>query len=204
MSASILLTPELRAEYERLFASAAIRPESRPAVAAMAKHMADANHWPRYESVAASIGSPAHLVALIHALEADLDFSRHLHNGDPLSARTVHVPAGRPATGKPPFTWEVSALDALTMHGLDHWSDWSVPGLAYVLERYNGWGYRRFHPHVPSPYLWSFTTVYARGKYVADGSFSIAAVSKQPGAMALLKWLAQAGKPYPPQEGGVL
>ena len=42
----------------------------------------------------------------------------------------------------------------------------------YELERYNGFGYRDRRPQVLSPYLWSFSNHYSRGKYVADGRFS--------------------------------
>jgi lysozyme family protein len=42
---------------------------------------------------------------------------------------------------------------------------------------------------VPSPYLCSFTDQYSRGKYVADGKYDAAAVSKQCGAAALMKQL---------------
>lgn len=189
------LTSALRAEYENLFACSVIRPERQPLVAAMALRMADAAHWSRYVAVANVSGVPPHLVALIHAMESGLSFLGHLHNGDPLGARTVHVPKGRPLQGQPPFTWEESACDALTLHKLDVWDDWSLAGFAYVLERYNGFGYRR-HGNV-SPYLWSFTTAYTRGKYVSDGHFDPQAVSQQPGVMALLRGLAACGKAYP-------
>ncbi|MHC1788544.1 hypothetical protein [Solidesulfovibrio sp.] len=189
------LTPALVVEYSHMLRDATIRPERMAEVMVLARKMADGDHWPRYEAVAYIIGCPPHLVALIHAMESGLSFSRHLHNGDPLTARTVQVPKNRPVSGHPPFSWEESAVDALDLHDLDGWDDWSRPGLAYVLERYNGWGYRRFHPDVPSPYLWSFTTVYTAGKYVADGHFDPQAVSKQAGAMALLLGLEQAGKP---------
>ncbi len=194
------LTPALRAEYESLFASAAIRPERQAIVSATAQRMADASHWPRYVVVADSIGVPPHVVALIHAMESGLSFSGHLHNGDSLEARTVHVPKGRPLVGKPPFSWAESACDALLLHKLDTWDDWSLAGLSYVLERYNGFGYRR-HGNV-SPYLWSFTTAYTRGKYVSDGHFDPRAVSQQAGAMALLRGLAGCGKAYPWLPGG--
>lgn len=200
MAAQITLIPTLRVEYERLLAAATIRPERQAAVSVLARRMADTAHWSRYEAVAESIHAPAHLVALIHAMECGLDFSKHLHNGDPLTARTVHVPAGRPLAGNPPFSWEASATDALRLRYLDHWTDWSLPGLCYVLEGYNGWGYRRYHSSVPSPYLWSFTTVYTAGKYASDGHFDPNLVSKQAGAVALLRGLIAAGKPYPGQE----
>lgn len=190
------LTPALRADYESLYARAAIRPDRQVVVSALVRRMVDAARWPRYVAVAAAIGVPACCVALIHAMESGLDFSRHLHNGDPLSARTVRVPKGRPASGTPPFAWEESAADALRLHGLDAWTDWSLAGMAYVLERYNGFGYRLHHPAVPSPYLWSFTTVYTAGKYVSDKKWSDTAVSKQCGAMALLRELAACGESY--------
>jgi lysozyme family protein len=110
-----------------------------------------------------------------------------LHNGDPLSARTVQVPAGRPPKGQPPFTWEESAADALALKRLDAQTDWTLAGTLYQLECYNGWGYRRHHPHVLSPYLWSFSGHYTCGKYVADGRWSEAATSRQCGAAVLLR-----------------
>jgi lysozyme family protein len=136
---------------------------------------------------------PAYVVGIIHSLEASMRFDRHLHNGDPLTDVTVHVPAGRPP-GTPPFEWIDSAIDALTMHSLDKWTNWSIAGIAYVLERYNGFGYRLHHPHVKSPYLWSFTTIYSSGRYVADGQFSDTAVSRQCGGMALLKRMIELNK----------
>lgn len=195
------LTTALRAEYDDLFSRAAIRPERQASVLATAQRMADADHWPRYVAVSDILGAPPHLVALIHAMEAGLDFSRHLHNGDSLTGRTKRVPKGRPVVGCPPFTWEESALDALRLLWLGRWSDWSVAGLCYVLERYNGWGYRRHHSTVPSPYLWSFTTVYTQGKYTSDGYFDAQAVSRQAGAMALLRGLAACSKPFPGLDG---
>ncbi len=143
-------------------------------------------------------------------MESSLRFTGHLHNGDPLTARTVQVPAGRPRSGAPPFSWEESAADALASHRLGARTDWSLAGMLYQLERYNGWGYRRFHPDVPSPYLWSFSEHYRAGKYVADGSFSATAVSGQCGAAVLLRRLAEHGHidfpdhPRPPAEADPL
>ena len=124
-------------------------------------------------------------VAITHNLESGADFSRHLHNGDPLTARTHQVPAGRPKAGSPPFTWEESARDALQLKNLDRVQDWSVARCLYEFERYNGWGY--VARKINSPYVWSFTTLYSRGKYVADGKFSASAVSQQCGAAATMK-----------------
>ena len=190
------ITNAQRRRYELLYESCLCRPKRKASVNALAKKIR-ANRK-RYEKVGKAVGVPWYVVGIIHSLEASGNFTRHLHNGDPLTARTVHVPAGRPKTGRPPFTWEQSAIDALRGRGLGAWKDWSVPGTLYQLEAYNGFGYRDHHPNVPSPYLWSFSTHYTRGKYVADGRFSASAVSQQVGAALLLKQLVGS-----PQNGRV-
>jgi lysozyme family protein len=182
------LTAQRRQGYELLYESCLVRPKRRAAVDQLVQRIT-ANKA-RYDKVGKALGVPWYVVGIIHSLEASGDFSRHLHNGDPLTARTTHVPAGRPPTGKPPFTWERSAIDALRLRGMDRWKDWSIPGTLYELEGYNGFGYRDHHPTVPSPYLWSFSNHYTRGKYVADGRFSPTAVSQQVGAALLLKQLS--------------
>ncbi|MDJ0783518.1 MAG: hypothetical protein QNJ22_16195, partial [Desulfosarcinaceae bacterium] len=101
--------------------------------------------------------------------------------------------AGRPREGSPPFTWEQSAADALALKRLGPQTDWSMAGTLYQLEKYNGWGYRRFHPEVLSPYLWSFSHHYTSGKYVADGRWSDTAVSRQCGAAVLLRRMVEGG-----------
>jgi lysozyme family protein/cell wall-associated NlpC family hydrolase len=186
------LTQKLAREYAVLYESCLIRPNRKAAVNQVVRRLT-ANR-PRYEKVAKALRMPWYVVAVIHSMEAGGDFTRHLHNGDSLKARTTHVPAGRPANGRPPFTWEASAIDALTYQGFGSWKDWSVAGALYKLEGYNGWGYRDNHPTVKSPYLWSFSNHYAKGKYVADGRFSPTAVSQQCGAAVLLKRLHDAGK----------
>ena len=187
----VKLTSALRAEYGRLFESCVIRPTRLAEVPSAADRLI-ANRG-RYERVTESCGVPWPMVAVVHNMESSQDFACHLHNGDPLTARTVQVPAGRPKTGAPPFTWEVSTADALSIHKLDGDTDWSVAGMLYALEAYNGWGYRRGHPHVLSPYLWSGSEHYTRGKFIADGTWSETAVSRQVGAAVLLRRLAERG-----------
>lgn len=128
-------------------------------------------------------------VAAIHSRESDLNFKCHLHNGDPLTARTVRVPAGRPILGSPPFTWQESAADALS----DRWRprQWDLPGMLEFMERYNGLGYRM--RGAVSPYLWDATSAYQSGLFVADGSFDLNAKESRAGCAALLKGLALRG-----------
>lgn len=187
----MMLTDALRREYRQLFDSCQVKPARAAVVEKQAVTIA--GNQPRYAAAGGPLGVPWFAVAAIHAMEASLSFAAHLHNGDPLAARTVHVPPGRPKTGQPPFSWEESTRDAIVYDGLDRWTDWSLPGTLYKLEAFNGWGYRLKHPEVLSPYLWSFSNHYARGKFVADGTWSDTAVSQQCGAAVLLRRLAERG-----------
>lgn len=182
------LTDALATEYRKLFAKHTVRPEHTSAIDRIADRTV--KNQKRYQAVASKVGVPWYVVAAIHNLESGQRFSTHLHNGDPLTGRTTHVPAGRPKAGSPPFTWEASAIDALKLKAFHKVAEWTLPVMLFRLEGYNGFGYRNHHPEVLSPYLWSFTTAYTKGKFVADGKFSAAAVSKQCGAAALLKRLA--------------
>ncbi len=181
------LTNALRDEYNALFATMRFREERLSDVQRLASRITAQSSRQRYSSVENGTGVPWFVVAIIHNLECSSRFECHLHNGDPLDARTTHVPSGRPRDGQPPFKWEDSAIDALSNRGLKKNTDWSVAGIAFVLEGYNGWGYRNNFPFVHSPYLWSFSTAYDRGKYVSDGRFSPDTVSQQCGGMVLLK-----------------
>jgi lysozyme family protein len=144
-----------------------------------------------YTSVGTPLGIPWYFVGLLHGMEASFNFGTHLHNGDPLAARTVHVPKGRPTMGNPPFTWSDSATDALTFEDFANQADWTLPRVLYRIEAFNGFGYRR--NGIRTPYLWSFSNLYTRGKYVADGVFDPNAVSNQAGAAVVLKQLVASG-----------
>ncbi|WP_222019980.1 DNA/RNA non-specific endonuclease [Rhizobium laguerreae] len=177
----------LKAEYERLFESCEIRQERRTEVD---RYVAKLRAFEtRYRNVGQRMKIPWWFVGVTHALEASFNFQGHLHNGDPLSARTVQVPRGRPLVWNPPNDWESSAVDALTMKGYAGQADWSVARSLYRFERYNGWGYRRSNIRIPTPYLWSFSKHYTKGKFVRDGVYDPQAVSKQCGAAVLLKAL---------------
>lgn len=190
--AKISFTPELKKQYEDLFNTCMVRPERLAAIEQIIGQLL--GNQARYQSVADGLSIPWFFVAVIHNMEASLNFSRHLHNGDSLKARTTHVPAGRPVKGGPPFSWETSALDALTLRGLNTKTDWSLAGTLYQLEGYNGWGYRLYHSHVLSPYLWSGSQHYKSGKYVADGTWSDTAASSQQGSAVILRRMAEHGQ----------
>lgn len=180
------LTPDLRAEYSCLWKKCIIKVS---ALAEVDKIVNTINsNKIRYQGISNSLGGiiPWFFVGVIHNLECSLNFNQHLHNGDSLQFRTKNVPAGRPLTN-PPFTFEESARDALKMKGFDKQTDWTIEDILYKLERYNGFGYRQFHYSVKSPYLWSKSNHYIKGKYVADGKWDVNAISQQMGAAVLLK-----------------
>jgi lysozyme family protein len=189
--AGITLTQTLREEYERLFQSCRVRSDAMDEVTAWADRIA-ANRE-RYHGIGEPFNVPWHVVGLTHYRECGLDFSKHLHNGDPLTGRTKHEPIGRPKTGSPPFTFEESAADALRCDRLDTWGDWSLSGTLYKLESFNGFGYRLYHPHVLSPYLWGRSNLYVRGGYAKDGVWSDTYVNRQLGSAVLLRRLSELG-----------
>lgn len=145
-------------------------------------------HKSRYLKVESITGMPWFMIAAIHMRENAMTWDRHLHNGDPLTARTRRIPAGRPKAGTPPYTWEESAVDALTVapHDMRKVKRWSVERVLYELEKYNGFGY---FGKVNSPYLWAGTNHYTSGKFIADGVFSRNAIDEQPGCAQFLKLL---------------
>lgn len=174
-------------EYRRLFDTLEVRSARAAEVDRLVEQALALK--PRYLSIGEPLGVPWYFIAAVHLRESSYRVDRHLHNGDPLTGRTIQVPAGRPVAGDPPYTFEQSASDALTMKKLHTLKDWSLPRLLHQLERYNGFGYRT--RGLLSPYLWSFSHHYLRGKFVADGKFDPAALDKQCGTATLLRRMAE-------------
>lgn len=188
----VRFSEKLKNEYERLYKECIIKSDKFGAIDNLCDNLI--SHKSRYEEVSERVNIPWYFIAVIHNMESGQRFNRHLHNGDPLTARTIHVPKGRPKTGNPPFRWEDSAVDALKLQRLDRVGEWSLGRLLYEIERYNGWGYRLHHPDVLTPYLWSWSNHYKSGKYVSDGRWSETAVSAQCGAAVLLRRLEERGE----------
>ncbi|MEO5684691.1 MAG: hypothetical protein ABIQ88_18765 [Chitinophagaceae bacterium] len=182
---AIQFTPQLQAEYQRLFDTCVINLDKLAEINTTFNKITASRS--RYETVGNQLNIPWYFIGITHNLEGGSNFKMHLHNGDPLTERTVQIPRGRPSTGKPPFEWEASATDALTLKSLDRWTDWSVPGILFKLEGYNGYGYHQPAISINSPYLWSYSNHYAKGKFVKDKVYSPTAVSRQCGAAILLR-----------------
>ena len=183
---------EIAASYRELFASCKIRDEKRGEIMDYVNKMLDPKRRTQYEQVAGQVCLPWYFVGAIHALEASFDFTAHLHNGDSLRKRTWQVPANRPKVWLPPSDWTSSAVDALTLEGFDKEKTWGLAEILYRWERYNGWRSRLLH-NINTPYLWSYSTHYSKGKFVQDGVWDANAVSKQPGAAVLLRAIVDMG-----------
>jgi len=149
------------------------------------------SHKADYDVVAKATGAPWWWIGCIHMREASGNFRCHLHNGDPLTARTVHVPAGRPLVGTPPFTWVQSAIDALHMEGITPGQTWDLVDTLSRTEAYNGFGYR--HCNIRSPYLWAGTNLQQPGKFVADGKLDLTVTDKQLGVAGMMLALEAKG-----------
>lgn len=194
------LTPEAQAEYvaprgmqEQRWSKAQIRNSWMSRIdRAVDRYVRTRDRYVAIENMRPAPSVPARVIFVLHGRESTWNFQKHLHEGSPLSGRTRWVPKGRPRRGSPPFTFEESAEDALYILKNMHKWDWAtLEAMLQNIERYNGLGYQLYHKSVPSPYLWSGTTIYTRGKYVADGRFSRLAVDKQIGTAAILKRLNQ-------------
>jgi len=142
-----------------------------------------------YEQVQSFLKIPWFFIGFMHYRECNCDFNKHLHNGDPINKKTVHVPIGYPKQWNPPNDWQSSAMDALRLKEFDKVTDWSLPHLLYLTEKYNGFGVR-FH-NTASPYLWGYSDRYIKGGFPRDHEWNSEYLSKQCGLGTLLKYMME-------------
>lgn len=187
-----VLDDKLRKEYETLFKTCEPRESYRSIINKYVSQLKDEDNRKRYAEVANAVCAPWYFIAIIHAMEASFNFRAHLHNGDPLSRKTWQVPANRPPVWNPPNDWASSAIDAIKYDGFADQTDWSLAATLYRWEGYNGWRSRTLHK-INTPYLWSFSNHYTKGKYVRDNVWDPDAVSKQCGGAVMFKVLVDEG-----------
>lgn len=169
---------QLKDEYATLWRTMSINHEKIPIIDRVAtKRLAGKA---RYQFIANRTGVPWAAIAVIHQMECGGDWNANLAQGDPWNQVSTHVPKGRG-----PFTsFEEAAIDALSIDGTSSVRNWTIERLCFELEKYNGFGSRNKGIH--TPYLWSYSNHYRRGKYIADHVWDPNAVSQQVGAMPLL------------------
>ncbi len=188
----------LRTEYRSLFDACKVRSKYQSDIATEVKFLRTDVNKARYKAVQGITGVPWYFVGIVHSLECSSRFRAHLHNGDPLTARTFQEPPGRPKIWLPPSDWTSSAVDALAYEADAQkkiWGpsdDWSLERMLFRFESYNGWGYRP--RKMASPYLWSFSQHYTRGKFKFDGKYVASLVSDQAGAAVILSELVKSGE----------
>src|SRR5262249_24324265 len=139
----------------------------------------------RYQAVEQVTGCRCSMTAPLPRAKPNMVFPPPPPNGDSPKPRPHPFPAGRPGRGQPPFQWDASAIDALTMapHELQKVKAWSVERILYETEKYNGWGYLK---RGNSPYLLSWTSEYHGGKYVRDGVYDPSHWDEQAGCVGLI------------------
>lgn len=171
--------------YANLWAKAKLNPNTKATVLRIAQNLV--TNQARYQQIASVIGCPWWFIAVAHQMESGAKFNTYLGNGQSLAHVTTIEPIGRG-----PFkTFEAGALDALRHEGVDKIKSWDIPRALYMWESFNGFGY--VSHGINSPYVWSYTNLYTRGKFVADHDYDPNAVSTQCGAAAILLALISLG-----------
>lgn len=189
-----------KADYERLWNTCVISTAHTAEIKTNADRIS--KNKARYEALAAELKAEIPhitwwIIGVIHHMEATCDFTKYQHNGEKLGAVTKKVPKGLLF-----HTWEESALDASRKHLKE--LDGSIARVLYILEGFNGYGHRLYREPVKTPYLWSYTNHYKKGKYIEVwvdkvkktgkpgyvSQWKPELVSKQCGTAAILKYLA--------------
>ena len=121
----------------------------------------------RYEAVAKKTDFPPDLIAALHWRESNGGFDRMMSNGSLLDKKSSIKPYDGPYN-----SWEDSAVAVLkdssrqslqkTLELDKNPND--LVGLVTFAEAYNGTGY--FDRGIPSPYVFSGSDVYSKGKYI--------------------------------------
>jgi lysozyme family protein len=153
----------------------------------------------RYEAVAEKTDMPPELIAALHWRESTGNFGTYLHQGDPLGKPARNIPNNIPVF----HDWESAAIHAINLKkgiqqrfGITKATGQSDPAaLSTYAEYYNGKGY--FNKSRPSPYVFSGTSSYQSGKYVADGKYDPNAVDRQLGVYSMLSNLWSVNSPKP-------
>jgi lysozyme family protein len=185
-----------KAHYQTLWDTCQLLPQYEKQIKAQADLISKGRET--YQSVAAGLHPEIPhitwwIIGVIHLLEANCDFNKYQHNGETLGQRTLRVPKDILF-----YCWKDSAVDASRSHlgSLDG----TIMKCLAVLEGFNGYGYLLYHPDVNSPYLWSYTNQYTKGKYIevidsATGKYVSKwdpnLVSQQCGCAAIVKYMAQ-------------
>lgn len=127
-----------------------------------------------YKEVEAQTGVPWWMIGAIHMRECNFNFNLSIKDGSRLE------------NGEDWMQNAISIFKDQQYQVIKHWTLEMVLGKC---EAYNGLGYLLHHKNVLSPYLWSMTNLYQKGKYDRDGHFNKELVDEQVGIATLVKSL---------------
>lgn len=178
----------IKDELQKLWDTCELDTDKVPVVKHYAQYVLD--NKAQFTEAYKQTGVPAMLIGCLQVREADsltnlMDYG--LFNGQPWARRTTIVPKGQ----GPFSSWLEAAIAALKYDGLDKVQDWDITKILFYAEKFNGFGYRLYHPQDRSPYVWSCTNQNdGTGYYNSDGSYNAGAASENyPGIAAIIKYL---------------
>lgn len=154
----------------------------------------------RYEAIEEETDVPWWWIAAIHNMESGGRFDCHFLNGDSLKKRTVREPKGLPIEDpihgwSQGYTWEESCICGIEEKGYDDVRDNSLNAWLWRGHRYNGmgnvgyFGRKGMRSYLYTPYLWSGTHIYQKGKFTSDGEYDSESISEQIGIAPIIREL---------------
>lgn len=183
----------LLADNTRRWAEFKQKPSFQAAARKFAKRAME--HKYEYEQIAAEVSRktghhvPWWFIPLVHERECVRgvdNWTCNIAQGCKYSVKCNVIPHSGPFS-----SFLEAAVDALIVQAphAGKWTNWSGGGVMTIAEAYNGTGYARMGKS--SPYIWSGTDQYVRGKYVADHKYDPNAVDTQLGVAISLKALME-------------
>lgn len=177
----------LAPEYAALLAAMRVEPAREHELADRAADVLDLaqRHGDEWAEVEDKTGVPRLWGIASFERESSSDYRCSPAQGDRWDSVSVNVPRGL----GPYRCWGDACVAA---YEIDHLNEvgksaWTWTHAAYEGELYNGFG-PRAHGHRTS-YLWSWTSVYDGGKYIADGHWSPRATDEQCGMIPMMQAL---------------
>jgi lysozyme family protein len=177
-----LVFAALAAEYTRLLSAMVIDAKREAELESRARIIIARAADENWQLVTAATGMPKIWGMASFERESGSDYARSPAQGDPWRHVSTHVPKGL----GPYKSWAAAAIAAYRIDHLDHVgaANWTWARACYEGELFNGFGYRAHGIH--TPYLWSWSNIYTRGKFVADGAFDAGEKDQQCGMIPLM------------------
>lgn len=157
---------------------------------AVARNMLKPEKVARYKALADRIQAsgkgyiPWWVIPLIHQRECiggTDNWKCNIGQGSPFNVKSKIIPYNGPFN-----SWEDAAFDSLVNQAprAAKNDSWGAGATLTMLEKYNGLGYA--NKGKPSPYIWSGSDQYVKGKYVRDGVYDANEVDKQLGVAIVI------------------